>query len=337
VAVLVCLAIACRGAGADADDERAVAWQPLDGNGAEGSGFQVMMRIAPAAVKAEEPLTLTVRVTATAKWQRPPRRPPLWQWKEFSDFEITPSATSEPDRVLAGDRSWEFDYRLRPRSAGVTKVPGFAFRYYNPEIPLADRRWQTTYADAVPLTVLPRPQLSPREVQGDARSRKLPPTVYEFAEGRPLLTPKQAFVFPGPLVLVALVLIPPLVCVGGILVWCRIYPDAKRSRRQNSRAARQALAVLGRLHNDADSARMAAIIVTAYLRQRVDMPPVAPAPDEIAARLQESGFAPKVAAQGADFFRACDAVRFAGNGEAGSRDLVAAARNLIQSLEGESP
>lgn len=308
----------------------------MDDSGAQGSGFKVAMRIAPTEVKAEEPLTLTVRVTATGKWQRPPRRPPLWRLKEFNDFDITPSPTSEPERVLARDRSWEFDYRLRPRNAGITKVPGFAFRYYNPEIPLADRRWQTTYADAVPLTVLPRPKLSTREVQGDAQSRKPPRTVYQFAKGPALLKAEQAFVFPGRLVLAGLLLLPPFVCVGGILAWCRLYPDAaKRARGRNSRAARQALAGLGRLQGDPESARIAATIVTAYLRHRVELP-VAAAPDEIASRLQESGFPAEIASQGAEFFRACDVVRFAGNGEAGARDLASAGRELIRSLEGDS-
>src|SRR5579885_543443 len=122
VAVLLCLAIACGGR-ADADDEPAVAWQPVDDSGAAGSGFKVAMRIATTEVRAEDPLTLTLRVTATRKWQRPPRRPPLWRMNEFSEFEIAPSATTEPDRVLGGT-SWEFDYQLRPRNAAITKVPG---------------------------------------------------------------------------------------------------------------------------------------------------------------------------------------------------------------------
>lgn len=336
LAALGCLTATCAVSSAFADTEPPVAWQPTDASSAEGAGFAVTMRASPTDVAAEGPITLTIRVQATGAWQRPPHRPSIASLKTFKGFEIAPSNSAGPDRSDAAGGWWEFDYRLRPRMAAVTKIPGIAFHYYNAQVPVAERRWQTTFADPIALTVRPRPALTARDVQGQTPPAKLPAVIYAFAHGPGVLVPEQPFSLPGPFAIALLLLIPPAVCVGGGFLWCCRHPGSL-GRRQNSRAAQQALKALDSLGADEEQPIRAAAIVSAYLRERMETPPGALMPGEVAETLQKAGYEPALAAKGADFFRACEHARFAPDRNGAAHTLQSAAANLIRSVEEECP
>jgi hypothetical protein len=313
-----------------------LAWQPGDASGAEGAGFTISMRAAPTTLVAEDALTLTIRIRATGAWQHAPRRLPLGRMKEFKTFDVATSPSSEPDRTLSSGPAWEFDYRLRPLTAEVKKIPGIALRYYNPEIPVPERRWQTTFADPIPLTVKPRTTLTAEDFQGAKSSQNLPPAVYTFTRGAAVLGREEPFSLPGPIVIVLLLLLPPAASIGGCFLWRRLNPHALRPRR-NSRAARQALKALGGLNGDS-SAEKCAIILSVYLRQRIEFAPADLTPSDVAEHLKRAGYQPGIAMAGADFFRACDEAQFAKpEVHPTANDLPARAARLIQSLEEDRP
>src|ERR1700682_2330933 len=113
------------------------------------------MHASPTTVRVHDPIALTVRVTATNPWQQPPRRIRLDRMKEFQDFIFEPSASDKPDRKMPAEKAWEFDYRLRPKSEAVKKIPSWPLPYYNPTVAFENKMWQATYAEAIPLTVQP--------------------------------------------------------------------------------------------------------------------------------------------------------------------------------------
>src|SRR5262249_13348523 len=162
--------------------------------------------------------------------------------------------------------TWEFTYRLKPRSRDVTEVPGLPFVYYRPDIPFPAKRCQVPYTDPIPLTVG-----GPEAVGVPVRA---PEGAFALATGPGGLARQAPGRPPGPAAAGAIVLGPPLACAVWYFGWRRRYPDAGRQARQRrSRAARQALQAL----RGADplppgpQAERAAGAVAEYLRQRFDL------------------------------------------------------------------
>src|SRR5438874_7862036 len=147
---------------ADAPGAPPVVGRPVDFSGAVGGPFVVQWVAEPTAVVAEEPLTLTLRITGPGNLSEIPR-PVLGKLDAFKSFAVE----DLDDRFVPGDPPRrEFRYRVRPRTAGVTEIPRLKFVYFNPRIVPSSRGYQTTYAGPVPLTVKPRtpPRTVPAEV-----------------------------------------------------------------------------------------------------------------------------------------------------------------------------
>lgn len=289
--------------------------QPLNFSGAVGS-FQVNLRVEPEKVVVEEPVKLTLQVLARGRGSRPPRRPDLSQQRGFAErFHIGRTASDEPDRTLPDGKGWEFDYELRPRSTEVDQVPDLVFTFYNPQ-----NGYQTRLADAVPLTVEPKPQ--------PVETIAADPRLFQLATGDQVLQRWHVGLPPWP-VLVALAVLPPAICAAWYGLWAWHNPNAARQVRQRrSRAGRHALEALR--HADAQTAPA---IVTDYLRQRFDLPGAAPTPVEVAAYLRRAGCAAELAEKTAELFRTCDAARYSPIRNGGHLSEMAA--SMIEALEAD--
>jgi hypothetical protein len=303
---------------------------------AVGKRFQVSMRTDKSEMYVGQYLKLTVRVQAVGPFQHPPVRPDLREAPHFARrFKIDNSVNDLPDRTL-DQRAWEFDYRLRPLDDQVERIPPLPFVWYRPNKNAGLRgHFFTTYGDEIELKVKPV-KVSPSEKDKKEQPIQAPDRLFELAEGN--VSERQetfrAPTWPASLLL----LFGPLAVAGAwCLVWKRLYPDAaRRARIRQSRAGMEAFRALKSLNGDGSERvwRVASITAT-YLRHRFDLPGVEPTPPEVARHLQNAGAQPDLAEQAADFFRACDAVRFAPSAAHHGVAVETDAHRLITRLEAE--
>jgi hypothetical protein len=324
LAALVLLLTLCRAVPAG-DDEPPLVGQPAHFNGAVGR-FRVTVTAAPTKLPAEDPLTYTVRVTADGPAREPPQCPPIADFSGFAEgFYI--ESLGPPEGTHPDDRTWEFAYRLKPKTAEVKAIPGFPFVFYRPGFRPPSRGYMTIYAPEIPITVGPvtieRPVTAPEEA-------------FVLADGDVLRRDGDDR-FPGPVVLALVLLTPPIGCLAWYFAWRRLYPDAaRRARRRRSLAAQAALKALrGGPRSAEEEARRAAAAVADYLRHRLDLRTAEPTPAEAEAHLRRVGVSEPLARRTAAFLRTCAAVRF-DPAPPPSTDLADSAAQVILALEGET-
>jgi hypothetical protein len=300
--------------------------RPVDFSGAVGGPFVVQWAAAPTEVTAEEPLTLTLRITGPGNLQEL-RRPALGKLDSFKAFAVE----DMDDRFVPGDPPRrEFRYRVRPRTTAVKEIPRFKFVYFNPRIVPPSRGFQTTYADAIPLTVNPRKQTVPTGAAVDAPAWMLEPPASDELFGPPrkfwqrwldrLRQKLVAETDDAPAdgewldAVVALVvpalLVPPALCGAWLAVWRLRNPDAaRRAAGRRSRAAAVALRSLNRAGKDRPE--LVAAALSGYLHDRAGLPTTATTPTEIATGLATLGCPAAIVGETVTLFRRCDAARFA--------------------------
>jgi hypothetical protein len=305
--------------------------RPADLPFSEASGnFRVSASAEPTVVEAQSPLTFVLRVQAIAPVRQPPRRIDLRELPDFAErFDFLEADNNSERRP--NQQTWEFVYRIQPKRDDVTAVPGVPFVFFNPDIQYPLKGFQVAYTDAIPLTVRPH-EVFP--VPLDA-----PDNLLRLATGPGLLAHQQTWALPGPWVMTFLLFAPPVLCAVWYFTWRRLYPDAAGlARRRRSLAARRALQALrggGSIPRDQQAARVAAV-VAGYLRGRCDAPAVELSPAEAADCLGRVGCSSTLVEKAADFFRDCDAARFAPDGMPSVTDLPAAARRFILDVEAET-
>jgi hypothetical protein len=299
----------------------------------EASGhFRVQARAEPNTVAVEKTLTFTLTVRAAGPVDAPPRRLDLRELPAIAEaFYIEDPVEGGAQQL--DPQTWEFVYRLKPRSLSVREVPGVPFAYYNPDIPFPARRFQVAYTDPIPLTVQP---VETVPVPIDA-----PAVAFELATAPAVLARETPWQLPGVPVLLVVILAPPLGCAAWYLTWKRLYPNAARlARQRRSRAASQALHALRRARpsrlTPEQRAALAARVVADYLHQRFDLAAAEPTPDEAADHLKGVGCSSGLIERAAGFFRACDAARFWPEAAAATTDLPAEAMRLILAVEEDS-
>lgn len=311
-----------------------LAGQPEDFSGAVGR-FQVSMRATPTELRADDPLTLTIRITALSPVAQPPARPNLRRLPTFSNrFHIEQPMGDQPDRALPNQRTWEFDYRLRPKNTSVTAIPNLRFDFFRPGFVPAEKGYQTSWAYAIPLTVKPREQ---PELPTTAAMPRAPEAFYRITTGPAVLQREEHGSLTRPVWLASFLFGAPLSCLVWYGCWHYWYPDVVRQARQRrSRAARKALHALHALPagSAAEQARQCADIVAHYLRQRLDLRVTEPTPAEVASHLERHDCPPRFADYVAGFFRDCAAARFAPHFTADS-DWPVTAGQLLLTLEAE--
>jgi hypothetical protein len=322
--------------------EPPIVGRPVDFSGAIGGPFIVQWIAEPTELIAEEPLTLTLRVTGPGRLAEIPR-PALGKLESFKSFAVE----DVDDRVVAGDSPRrEFRYRVRPRSADVKEIPRFKFVYFNPQIVPASRGFQTTYAASVPLNARPRTQPT-TSVPAEVPDWMLEPPASDelFGPPQPLWEQWIAWVSTqlgreesqspnnGAWIVIAVaVCFPPALCWLGLIVWRRLNPDAARlSAGRRSRAAAAALRELNRAEHDPGEKVANAFL--AYLRDRAGLHSTAVTTGDVATGLESLGCPADLVAATVDLFRRCDAVRF-GPGPKEDAALIGDAKKKV--LEWES-
>jgi hypothetical protein len=269
--------------------------QPADFSSLVGV-FQLRAEAKPRTITVEEPVTLTVTITGRAAAAYAPKRDQLRIFPEGTsrDFFIEPAGEKEVDGA------WEFSYRLRPKHSRVQFVPGLRLVYYSPR----QRRYQTAYADAIPLTVTARQDTAPK-IAG-LKVMQAPATFFELAESDVADDRIAVVLIQSPLVLLGMLLLPPVICIIAGWWWRRrSYADPTFRYR---RLFDQTVAALARPPSDAASL---AQTLTDYLRRRMNLRAVEPTPVEVERWLKRRGVAKKVREQWREMLNSCDAERFA--------------------------
>ncbi len=314
--------------------EPPIVGRPENFSGAVGV-YRLTMRAQPTTLLAEDPLTLTVRITGRGALEKLPR-PNLGQLPSFTRrFKIE----NLKDRYLSKEQAREFDYRLRPKNATVKQIPPLPFGYFQPGFSPDYRGYQTTIAPAIPLTVKPRAVVEAAQVEGATAPITSPDSVYQCIEGSTVLRHDKPFALPGSFLLAAMFFVPPVLCLLGYSAWRRGNPEAARQLHQRrSRAAQQALKALAgliRMPRDQQAPR-AEVILAEYLRKRLDLTTQEPTPAEVAVHLQRAGASPALGQLLAQFFAVCAAARFAPGLATAQDDWPATATSLLLALEAES-
>jgi hypothetical protein len=308
---------------ANAEDIPVVGRPTADFYNAQGVGVKVAWSLDRATVPEDEEIVATLTVK-NATNPREIVRPDL---KKLTEFESRFVVTDNRDPPPAADaKVVKFSYRLRPRNRSVDKVPTLVFRYHDPAA-AEGKQFPTTTAKFVEVAVTePKPKPPPPAIPlGEPDHLFAVATGPELLEHRPFA--------PGTWTWVAVALAGPLLAAGWYAAWRRVFPDAARlARMRRSRAARRAVDAVRRAHRAVDPPAAVAAAVLGYLRARFPLPPGAVTPTEIGAALAELGVPDADCETVADFFRSCDAARFAPPGDSGA-SLAAEAETLVTRLE----
>jgi hypothetical protein len=313
-------------------DEPPVAGRPAGFRGAVGRYVSLSARAEPTELRAEEPFTLTLRITAAAPPRRPPIRPAL---KDSPAFTRRFTVENVPDFSVGADSAeWEFRYRLRPLGTEVSEVPAVRFDFFRPGLLPPEKGYQALYSEPIPLTVRPRPRAGPADVRGAAPPTR-PASLYELARGPGVLRRDEPADLPAALA-AAILLVPPVLCLGGLAARRWLYAATPRRARSYSRAAREALRKLEPARRKGGDPDGVTAVVSEYLRRRWGLGEGEPTPRDVAAHLGRHGRPAQVAERCAEFFKAGDAARFGARSPTTDARLAAAADRVIRELE-ESP
>jgi hypothetical protein len=298
--------------------------QPSPFYGAAGKNVKIEIAAEPTELSIDDTLIYTLRVRNLDN-PADVRRPDLGEIDAFRDFQVDDD--SEPVSEPSGTRI--FRYRLRPRKATLTAVPGFVFPYYDPGIAQpADQPelpFRKARAEPVPIRIH-KPAPAPIEV--------VPLDVPDFALAPATPTTTEV---PNWVWWLASVL-PPVLAVGGCAVWVALNPaGARLARRRRSRSAKSAIRTLHSLgrHPPVDPAAVVAC-VSGYLADRYDLPGLFRTPGDLARRLREAGADPATVAECEAFLWSADSARFAPSPEVTGEALLADAERLIRRREGEA-
>ncbi len=265
--------------------------------------YHISSSASPTEVIVEEPITLKVRIVGQGPPEYRPERKNLHIFPADLDNDFHVEAVPDQDHLLPEKGVWEFVYRLRPKRTDVARIPELKLKFYAPD----SKRFVPSFADEIPITVTPRSEATAEKmnlkvVQAPERFYKLRPVEEVLRDDSPMPAP-------SPEMLAALLAGPPLLCFVWYRLWRRWYPNAaERRRRRHSKAARLALNYLSKQKDDVPRTRAAAVD---YLRQRLDLPALDPAPQEVARHLKRLGIAKPLIADWSKFLQACDQVRYA--------------------------
>jgi hypothetical protein len=306
-------------------EEPPVAGRPDDFSGLVGF-YEIRASATPTDLRLEDPLVLTVRITGAgpAAYQPQRRQLRIFPPAMNDDFYVEP--LPDKDRLLSGQKTWEFAYRLRPKREDVKRIRSLKLVYYSP----ARQRFQSTYCEEIALTVRPRPVT---QVPADAVKNVRPPArFYELATGPAVLRREERLSLPG-LAFLFLILAPPGLGFIWYLRWRRLHPDdGLLGQQRRSRAAQLALQLI---EEGEPTAGQIFAAVTAYLRSRLDLSPAEPTRLELTGCLARLGISRATRQKAAEFLESSDAARFAPTPAPGTIDLATAAAHLVKALESE--
>jgi hypothetical protein len=287
--------------------------------------YAIGVRAEPTSVPLEEPITLRVTISGKGPPKYQPRRKDLKLFPErwSRDFYIEPLPGE--DRLQPEADTWEFVWRLRPRSEAVTAIDGVKLVYYQPGA--NGGRYQTARADAIEIKVSPgRPA---GVVPEHLAVRTAPASFYDLPSTEAVLAFRERLARPPNWLIVVLLLAPPLLTSAGVWAWRRRAPMRRLQRiHEPTPAARRALQTLATTDGEA-----VWVVFGHYLRERLGFPAEEPTPAEVRRFLRRRGASRSMADQLAAFLGTCDAARFAAATTDGAAGLRAQAGTLIHALE----
>jgi hypothetical protein len=286
--------------------------------------FQISAGAKPTTVAVEEPLTLTVTITGSAVAPYVPTRDKLRIFPDDvqRDFFVEPVAETEKSG------SWEFVYRLRPKQQHIKLVPSLKLVYYSPR----QRRYQSAYSDAIPLTVIARRDAEV-SVPG-LRVVQAPASFYELSKQDTSDSAfAMAFIRQSPPNLLGLAAVPPLLCVVGAWWWRRRQRQIGDRARESRQLMEQTTTMLAQSAQDAAATTK---LLTDYLRLRLDFPAQEPTPREVERWLKRRGIAKPTRERWRQLLTGYDAGRFAPESATKQVAAGAEAAELVRILENET-
>ncbi len=118
--------------------------RPDDYRGAVGQ-YRLLTQATPTTVDAGDPITLNIVIQGTGPMDLV-QAPPLTTMSELTkEFKV-------PDETLAGfvkDGTKFFSTTIRPRRAGIERIPPIRFSFFNPDT----EKFETVTSDAIAITV----------------------------------------------------------------------------------------------------------------------------------------------------------------------------------------
>jgi hypothetical protein len=301
--------------------------RPANFSGAAGL-YTIQVRAMPTTVRVEEPTTLTVKIVSQkpGPWKYPPQRDKLKLFAASLEQDFFVEPLPEEDRFLAGEKAWEFSWRLLPRSEKVTKIPEPEFVYYRTSEPQ-----DFTIAEGARSLVLIVKPRAPLVVSGPSAARE---RLEQIAEGDYLLAQDLSGALWWTIVIGGLVL-PPVCCAAFYMGWRKAFPQAaERARRRRSRALKTALQQLQRLGRTTSPDKVRAVVLD-YLGAHLHLIPGEPTPDEVLAVLKPQGISTDLMEKCVALLTACDTARFVALAPAADDGLALSASQLLEALEGE--
>jgi hypothetical protein len=292
---------------------------------AHGTAVKVAWSLDRTTIPEDGELIATLTIKGATNPQRIVR-PDLTKLPEFQTrFVITDKTDQEPEERAP---EVKFTYLLRPRSRSVDKVPMLEFYFYNPTASQGKNQFPLTTAAKVSITVTEAPKLEPPAIP-----LREPDQLFVVNAGPQVLEKRQFITGWWPWLIVGLA--GPICALTWFLAWQRVFPDARRlAKMRQTRAARRATDAIRRANLANDPPAAIATTVLNYLRTRFPLPPGAVTPGEIETALGDLKVSVHVCTAVAEFFRSCDAARFAPSNDIGS-SLAADAESLIVRLEVE--
>jgi hypothetical protein len=290
---------------------------------AQGSGVKVAWSLDRTTVPEDEDIVATLIIKGATNPQQIVR-PDLKKLDAFESRFVVTDARDAPPTAAA--KEVRFSYRLRPRSRSVKEVPSLIFCYHDPAA-AEGKQFPTTKAVFVEITVTaPRPKTPP-----PALPLSEPDHLFRSTTGSQVLGARPFS--PGVWTWIVFALTGPLLATVWYVAWRRVFPDAARlARIRRTRAARRATDAIRRAGRAVDPPAAIGVAVLGYLRSRFPLPPGAVTPTEIGSALAELGLLAADCDAVADFFRSCDAARFAPPGDNGV-SLAADSEALVNRLE----
>lgn len=277
------------------ESEAPLVGRPKDFSGLVGQ-YSLSVSASATEVRVEEPLTLTVRISALTAESAPPERRQLQLLPETfaEDFYV-----EDLDSTFKKERAWEFTYRLRPKHAGVTMLPSLKLVYYHPQ----RQKYQATYSEAIELKVRPRTEAASKQpAEAPAFLFELPSEAELLEQVRPPLVANRLVPF---VIFVGL----PVLCFFWYLAWRLLNPAVVRQRRHpSSPIGARALAELRKQAAGFDTAMT---LFADYLRERTGLRSGFPTAHEVDVHLRRIGVSRDLRRRYAEFFEERDAMLFA--------------------------
>jgi len=244
------------------------------------------------------------------------RRPALMEMPEFYRlFQIEARGKERP-----GPEVVVFCYHLRPRQAGVLAIPSLKFRYYRPGFP-EPRRFQTTYARSIAVTVTPAMKAP------EVSTIRAPAAFFQ------LVPEPSTTVHVSPWAWLIPLGCTPLLALLGVILTRWLFPTAaRRDRNGHISLARKALIALAQAGHDVAPARAVAATVIEYLQRRIPLTGKPRTTEEVLAALAASDWPEHRRTAVAKLLQRCDAARYSGSRD-DAESLAAFAQQLIRSWE----